>query len=69
MTVQEKVEMLVTMHDNIIEIGDEEIYYQWIVDGVPDEPYEEILEYIAETCFEEVVEVYNNIMNLEILGG
>lgn len=36
------------MNTYIIELGDEDIWMDWIMLGVPDEPSEEDFEYIAE---------------------
>lgn len=36
------------MHAYIIEMGDEDVWMDWIMLGVPDEPSEEDFEYIAE---------------------
>lgn len=36
------------MHIHIIEMGDEEIWWDWIALGVPDEPTEEDFEWFAE---------------------
>ena len=40
--------LLKDMHQYIIEIGDEEIYIDWVTLAVPDEPTEEDFESIAE---------------------
>ena len=41
-------QLLKEMHKYIIEMGDEEIYMDWITLGVPDEPSEDDYEFIAE---------------------
>lgn len=38
---------LKAMHKEIIEVGDEDIYDEWIISCVPDEPQEEDYETIA----------------------
>ena len=63
MTIQEKIADLKRMHKSIIDIGDEDIYYEWIEGGVPDEPYQDILEYIASACYEDVKELYEYLTN------
>jgi hypothetical protein len=45
--IERKIELLKDMHDYIIDMGDEDIYDRWIEEGVPDEPDEEIFEFIA----------------------
>lgn len=40
--------LLKDMHQYIIEIGDEDIYSEWITLAVPDEPTEEDFQSIAE---------------------
>lgn len=40
--------LLKDMHQYIIEIGDEDIYIDWVTLAVPDEPTEEDFESIAE---------------------
>lgn len=42
-----RVNQLKAMHELMCNSNDEEIYYSWIVTGVPDEPSEEDFEYIA----------------------
>lgn len=42
-------ELLKQMNKYIIEIGDEEIWMDWITLGVPDEPSEDDYDFIAET--------------------
>ena len=42
-----RVELLKDMHNYIIDMGDDFIYDIWIRDGVPDEPDDEIFEFIA----------------------
>lgn len=45
--IKTRIDLLKKMHKNIIEIGDEDIYYYWITEAVPDEPDEDIFEFIA----------------------
>ena len=42
-----RMNILGGMHQYIIEMGDEDIYTAWTMGGVPDEPTEDDLEYIA----------------------
>ena len=46
--VQARIKMLKEMNKYIIEMGDEEIWMDWITLGVPDEPSEDDYEFIAE---------------------
>lgn len=41
--------LLKQMHNYVIEIGDEELYMDWITLGVPDEPSEDDFDFIAES--------------------
>lgn len=63
--IERRIELLKGMHNYIIDMGDDFIYDIWIRDGVPDEPDDEIFEFIAsdddewrEVCalFEKLVE-------------
>ena len=42
-----RIGFLKDMHNYIIDMGDEVIYEIWIEQGIPDEPDEEIFEFIA----------------------
>ena len=58
-----RVEQLKAMHELMRNANDEYIYGSWIVTGVPDEPSEEDIEYIAlddelyNECFDLFVEL------------
>ena len=43
-----KVKLLKEMHNYIIEMGDEDIYMDWVTLAVPDEPCEADFQFIAE---------------------
>ena len=45
--IERRIELLKGMHNYIIDMGDDFIYDIWIRDGVPDEPDDEIFEFIA----------------------
>lgn len=45
--IKDRIELLLMMHDYIIEMGDEDIYMYWAQEGVPDCPDDEIIEFIA----------------------
>lgn len=47
-TIEIRVKLLKGMHQYIIEIGDEDIYMDWVTLAVPDEPREDDFESIAE---------------------
>lgn len=47
-TVKARKELLKQMNQYIIDLGDEEIWIDWIMVGVPDEPCEEDYQFIAE---------------------
>lgn len=42
-----RIGFLKDMHNYIIDMGDDDIYEIWIEEGVPDEPDDEIFEFIA----------------------
>lgn len=46
-TIEKRIELLKDMHNYIIDMGDDLVYDIWIRDGVPDEPDDEIFEFIA----------------------
>lgn len=58
--IQSSIIALKVMHNKIIEMGDEEVYMDWIALGVPDEPTESDYEFIAESIddFIEVVKLF-----------
>lgn len=43
-----RIKLLKDMHQYIIEIGDEDIYMDWVTIAVPDEPCEADFQFIAE---------------------
>ena len=62
--IERKIELLKSMHHYIIEMGDDFIYDIWIRDGVPDEPDDEIFEFIASDDDEwrEVCELFGKLV-------
>ena len=46
--VELRIKFLWDFHNYIIELGDEDIYLAWIEEGVPDEPDDDIMKWIAE---------------------
>lgn len=54
-----RINLLKQMNEYICEMGDEEIWMDWITLGVPDEPSEDDYEFIAENDDE-----WNDICNL-----
>lgn len=46
--IEIRVKLLKGMHQYIIEIGDEDIYMDWVTLAVPDEPCEADFQFIAE---------------------
>ena len=46
--IKTRITLLKQMNTYIINLGDEEIWMDWITVGVPDEPCEEDYQYIAE---------------------
>lgn len=65
-TRERRIAELKKMNENIINLGDEMIWWDWIGFAVPDEPSEEDYEYIADD-FEEymsVVRYYEKLMEI-----
>lgn len=60
MTIKElRINLLKQMNQYILELGDEDIWMDWIALGVPDEPSEDDYEFIAESD-----EVWNYVIEL-----
>ena len=61
---ERRVELLKGMHNYIIDIGDDFVYDIWIRDGVPDEPDDEIFEFIASNDDEwrEICELFGKLV-------
>ena len=59
-----RIGFLKDMHNYIIDMGDEDIYEIWIEEGVPDEPDEEIFEFIAsnDDDWREVCELFGKLV-------
>ena len=59
-----RIKSLKAMHQNIINLGDEDIYERWVICGVPDCPQEDDFEFIAtdENEFADVWALYKRIM-------
>lgn len=62
--IERKIELLKDMHNYIIDMGDDFIYDIWIRDGVPDEPDDEIFEFIASDDDEwrEICELFGKLV-------
>ena len=62
--IERKIELLKNMHNYIIEMGDDFIYDIWIRDGIPDEPDDEIFEFIAsnDDDWREVCELFGKLV-------
>lgn len=60
-----RIESLCNMHCMMMEADDEEIYYDWITVGVPDEPSKYDIESIAdnENDYNEVRRVFANLLH------
>lgn len=50
--VKTRAKLAKEMNEYIINLGDEEIWFEWIALGVPDEPTEEDFEFFAENELE-----------------
>lgn len=62
--IERKIELLKDMHNYILNMGDDFIYDIWIRDGVPDEPNDEIFEFIAsdDNEWREVCELFGKLV-------
>ena len=62
--VERRIEFLKGMHNYIIDMGDDFVYDIWIRDGVPDEPDDEIFEFIASDDDEwrEICELFGKLV-------
>lgn len=62
--IERRIELLKDMRDYIINMGDEDIYEIWIEESVPDEPDEEIFEFIAshDDNWREVCELFGKLV-------
>lgn len=62
--VQTRIELLKQMNQYIINIGDEEIWMDWIAVGVPDEATEEDYEFMAndEVIWCETCEIFGELI-------
>lgn len=61
--IETRETLLKQMHQYVIDIGDEDIYWYWIAEAVPDEPDDEIYEFIAshDDMWLDCVRVFHNI--------
>ena len=59
-----RIGFLKDMHNYILNMGDDFIYDIWIRDGVPDEPDDEIFEFIAsnDDDWREVCELFGKLV-------
>ena len=62
--IERKIELLKDMHNYILDMGDDLVYDIWIRDGVPDEPDDEIFEFIAsnDDDWREVCELFGKLV-------
>lgn len=65
-TRKRRVTELKKMNENIINLGDEMIWWDWIEYAIPDEPSEEDYEFIADDIEEymSVVRYYEKLMEI-----
>ena len=61
--VELRIQFLWDFHKYIIELGDEEIYLAWIEEGVPDEPDDNIMKYLAinDDIWVDIVKVFSRL--------
>ena len=62
--IKTRMNLLQQMHNFILNIGDEEIYEEWVTSCVPDEPSEDDYEFIAndEILWNEITEKFIQII-------
>lgn len=65
-TRERRIAELKKMNENIINLGDEMIWWDWIEFAIPDEPSEEDYEFIADDIEEymSVVRYYEKLMEI-----
>jgi hypothetical protein len=70
-TTKIRIELLKQMNKYIINMGDEEIWMEWITLGVPDEPSEDDYEFIAENNDEwlDTVMLFGRLTKADIEEG
>lgn len=69
MTHEEKVKNLKLMHETMMNMNDEDAYYDWIVLGVPDEPMEEDFEEIANNDYKHCLMLFKNLLKAYKYAG
>lgn len=62
--IERRIELLKSMHNYIIDMGDDFVYDIWIRDGIPDEPDDEIFEFIAsnDDDWREICELFGKLV-------
>ena len=60
---QARIKLLKQMNQYIIDLGDEEVWLEWITEGVPDEASEDDYDYIASNEDEwlDTVKIFANL--------
>jgi hypothetical protein len=69
--VKTRISIAKQMNKYIIDMGDEELWMDWIVLGVPDAPTEEDYEFIAEhdICWAELCKLFGSLVKDECAEG
>ena len=64
--IAERKKFLKQMNDYIINLGDEEVWLQWIEEGVPDEATEEDYDFMAkhDAAWRETCELFGNLIKI-----
>ena len=62
--IERRISLLKDMHNYILDMGDDFVYDIWIRDGVPDEPDDEIFEFIAsdDNEWREICELFGKLV-------
>lgn len=65
--IERRINLLKDMHNYILNMGDDFVYDIWIRDGVPDEPDDEIFEFIAsnDDDWREVCGLFGKLVEAE----
>lgn len=68
---RQRVAKLKEMHKIMLNISNEDYYFDWIVWGVPDEPSEDDYEFLAETPerYNEVSECFARLFILAVMNN
>lgn len=69
--MEDRINLLMSMHNIMLHMNNEDAYWSWVILGVPDQPSRNDYEFIAsnEDAFRECVEHFTNVFNEYIEDG